>query len=553
MKTKRSLLTLLTIATIVLAMTVTAFAATGTPAAGSLTVTGGTEFNGKTVEAYQVFTASWVDANESSDTNHNYDDNIDVNDTISYVLNSAWNSFFSAIPTIAADTSTITLSEKAENYIHGLSDAQVLQLAKNMKAYAAANNISAAYTSAQAANGTATITGMTPGYYLVIPEGGSTSTARGTDATLVNVPSEASASWAIKSEYPTVVKTVDNKTETTAQIGEKVEYKLTSAVPDMSEYTAYSFAFHDTLSKGLTYVYTDDGDSTTTNDAASGITITINGTPVASYKYTVTYTPSASGNTTDSGTLDIEFINFKTEFGSQAGAPIVVTYQAMLNENAIIAGTGNKNSATVQYSNDPSDSTSKGTSLTSETKTYTYQITIDKHDDSATPVQLPNAVFKLKTSSGTTIKLIPTGTSDEYRIANADEIAQATNNQTVETVITPASGLVVIKGLEEGTYKLEEVSAPTGYNKIGSDITIVIAHTQTGTAPNVTHDYSTPTYNVDSTYQGTSSTINVVNTKGVVFPVTGGIGTIGLTALGAGIVIFGIVMPSRKKKRDKGA
>ena len=189
MKTKRSLLTLLTIATIVLAMTVTAFAATGTPAAGSLTVTGGTEFNGKTVEAYQVFTASWVDANESSDTNHNYDDNIDVNDTISYVLNSAWNSFFSAIPTIAADTRTITLSEKAENYIHGLSDAQVLQLAKDMKAYAAANNISAAYTSAQAANGTATITGMTPGYYLVIPEGGSTSTARGTDATLVNVPS----------------------------------------------------------------------------------------------------------------------------------------------------------------------------------------------------------------------------------------------------------------------------------------------------------------------------------------------------------------------------
>lgn len=90
----------------------------------------------------------------------------------------------------------------------------------------------------------------------------------------------------------------------------------------MSEYTAYSFAFHDTLSKGLTYVYTDDGDSTTTNDAASGITITINGTPVASYKYTVTYTPSASGNTTDSGTLDIEFINFKMEFGSQAGDPM---------------------------------------------------------------------------------------------------------------------------------------------------------------------------------------------------------------------------------------
>ena len=164
MKTKRSLLTLLTIATIVLAMTVTAFAATGTPAAGSLTVTGGTEFNGKTVEAYQVFTASWVDANETDDA----DDNIDTDDTISYVLESAWENYFSGVGSIAADTSNKTLSQKAAEYVANLDDTGALNLAKQLKAYAETNNIAPSYTSPAAAvsgdNAATTITNMTPGY-----------------------------------------------------------------------------------------------------------------------------------------------------------------------------------------------------------------------------------------------------------------------------------------------------------------------------------------------------------------------------------------------------
>ena len=252
--TKRIFAVLMALA-LVLTMTVTAFAAEGTPATGSLTVAGN-ELTGKTVDAYRVFTASWVDKEGTGD------DKIDSSDTVFYVLETAWEGFFSAVPAIAADTSNKSLSEKATNYIAGLSEAQVLQLAKDLKAYAKTQNIAPSYTSAAATNNSVTITGMVPGYYLVIPQSGSTSADRGTDATLLNVPSEASASWAIKSDYPTVEKTVDNnKKESTAKIGDVLDFKLTANIPDMTEYENtpyYTLMFNDTFSSGLTYTGDDD-------------------------------------------------------------------------------------------------------------------------------------------------------------------------------------------------------------------------------------------------------------------------------------------------------
>ena len=74
---------------------------------------------------------------------------------------------------------------------------------------------------------------------------------------LVNVPSDTAAELQLKSEYPSVEKKVDtdktDKTESSAQIGQKVDFTLTSKVPDMSEFDTYYFAFKDTMSKGLTF------------------------------------------------------------------------------------------------------------------------------------------------------------------------------------------------------------------------------------------------------------------------------------------------------------
>jgi LPXTG-motif cell wall-anchored protein len=222
----------------------------------------------------------------------------------------------------------------------------------------------------------------------------------------------------------------------------------------------------------------------------------------------------------------------------------------MLNENAVIADGGNKNTANVEYSNDPSNTNSTGTSTDSETKTYTYEITIDKHDSAN--YHLAGAVFQLKNASNAVINLVKVSDGDAnnaavYRVATSAD----SSDTVVNTVTTPLSGHVVIKGLKQGTYRLEETVAPTGYNKLGTAIAIAIAPSQTGSDENITYNYSTPIYTVSGTSQGTSSIINVVNTKGAVLPVTGGIGTIGLTVLGAGVVILGILLTSRKKKSAK--
>ena len=64
---------------------------------------------------------------------------------------------------------------------------------------------------------------------------------------------------------------------------------------------------------------------------------------------------------------------------------ITVTYKAVLNENAAIAGTGNVNTATLTYG--------AATTEESTTTTYTYQAGIKKVDGSMPAVTLSGAEF----------------------------------------------------------------------------------------------------------------------------------------------------------------
>lgn len=59
-------------------------------------------------------------------------------------------------------------------------------------------------------------------------------------------------------------------------------------------------------------------------------------------------------------------------------------------------------------------------------------------------------------------------------------------------------------------------------------------------------------YTIDSTQNQNvnDNKVPVENKQGIILPTTGGIGTIILTMIGAGIVIIGIVLPLSKKKKD---
>lgn len=535
----------------------TALAATVT---GKLVVHGNKEFVGKTVTAIRMFKATFVDGEGGEDGQ------IDEGESVSYTLETAWEGLFALDSTDPAKINVIgygaaddSLAAKAYAYVQQLTDGDerstLVTFAKLAAAYAKTNAQALAtltYSATAEADGegaTATFETMEVGYYLVLPEGGSTSVDRQTDAMLVNVPSAKSVNLTMKSEYPTVTKEAsdrDNGTygeNTTVQIGDTVYFKLTSKVPDTSAYNTYTFKFNDTLSEGLTF-------------DASSVVVKVGGTDLnKDADYTVSSEPATPGPGT------IVTIDLSSSIKNQtAGADIVVTYAATLNENAAIGGpAANGNSAEVEYSNDP-DTNETGTSIPDTTKTYTYDIQVHKYAADTPDGHLTGATFILSTSetlAGTptapdyedanAIKLVNVAGST-YRVAKADDLV----TQTYFT--TNGTGNITIQGLEAGTYYLHEVDAPDGYNKLTEPVKVEIQVTgEEGDNP--APSYDAPVYVISIGEEaGTSSTNNVVgieNKSGAMLPETGGIGTIGLTVAGVAVVLLGIFLPRRKKKNGK--
>ena len=481
---------------------------------GSIAVTGNDGFQGITV--YRMF------------------DQEGEGKTAKYVLNEAWNSFFTTDGQggIGLEAEGEDLSDAAYTYVKGLGqtdDKTVSDFAKKAAAWAAVEDHNIAATKTATVSGepkTATVNELAYGYYLVVPSPkGSTPKPeapyqnRGTDAMLVNVNSGTPVQMDLKTVYPTVEKKANSENHGSAGVGDTLNFTLTSTVPDTSEYTdSYQFAFEDTLSKGLTF--------------GSITSITIGETTLTeNTDYKLTKTAGEAGGTKlriDFGTLSSGIYNAKGLFKEKAGQKITVTYTATLNESAVVA-TDELNTVKVIYSNNPgTDET--GESGESKTHQYTFGFDLNKTDGTN---GLAGAKFQLK-KGGNVIKLIAVaGQENKYRPAKTGESG-------VETVTTPEGGVINFTGLAEGTYQLVETEAPEGYNPVAGPIQVKIE----------------ASYNEDGTLK--SWTVNkngnhaveVVNHAGATLPGTGGIGTVIFTVAGIVLIAAGVAWAMRRRQRD---
>lgn len=504
--------------------------ATANAAGGNATLTVSTKdakFAGKTVNAYKMFSAT-----VSGDGG-----------AVSHTLNDAWKPFFKNSVGLT-DVTDANVNDKANEYVSKLTGKE-----KDLTAFAAkasnwaqntANSITADATATvskiAATDGkyTATFTGLDYGYYVVAVPGATVADTNSQYAALVRVHS-TTVSVDIKGALPTVDKKVQvdgtGKDATDAKIGDTLKFTLTSTIPDMSAYNTYTFNFKDTLSKGLTF---EQVKSVKVEDK----TLSVN------TDYTVT-PPTAPNNT-----LTVAMKDFKTKQQANAGKKITVTYTATLNENAVVGGAGNVNSAKIQYSNNPSTN-GTGESEPSKVRVFTYGFTVDKYtgknyDDTAT--RLAGAEFTLAHKGGTAISFVKVADSATqnavYRVAKADEAGATT------TITTPANGKVEFRGLENGEYTLTETKAPAGYNKLASAIGVKVHGQNNGT--DTTHATVTITYNNDnngSNYDQTASNgvIPVQNKSGVTLPGTGGMGTIAFTVIGVLVIALGVAWTLKRK------
>lgn len=487
MKHVKKLLGLLLALTLSLTLCLPAFAAQGTNNnGGSITINDAVE--GHTYNAYQIFVL------ESYNTEAN---------AYAYKANPAWENW------LKGQTSYVTID--AQGYVTWVQNADPAAFAKVALAHAEDASISptATQTAQAPATGaqysTVTFTRLNLGYYLV-------DTTLGTLCSLNTTA--PSVEMYEKNEPPRINKEVQEDStgnwgeENTAEIGDTVKFKTTISAKKGAE----SYVLHDTMSAGLTL----DPDSITVanltegNDANSG-------------DYHVVTT-----GLTDGCTFEVHFHQsyLDTIDTITTDTNIVVTYEAVVNENAVVHPSGNPNGTKLEYG----DENNTKVTPPDETKTYTFKVDVVKTDDKNKV--LDGVRFKLydAKTGGNEIALVEVS-AGHYRLAK--------DGETGVEYITTVNGQLEIKGFDANTsYYLEETKAPDGYHKLAERVEIeVFEENLEATVTN-------------GIYQ--DGGVQVINEPGKALPSTGGMGT-ALFYIGGGVLVVGAAaLFVLKKRKDTG-
>ena len=478
-KTFKKLFAALLAAALVLAMALPAFAVTNADTKGSITIN-----NTVKDETYTIYKLFDLD---SYDTAHN---------AYFYTVVEDWKDFF----TTGAGSKYIDLTNGHPTWKAGVDSTDdsdtVAALAKAALDWAKVKGITG--TKETATGDTVNFSGLDLGYYLVDSSLGALCGLNTTkpDAIIKE-----------KNGQPTIDKKVKNgdtwDTTNDAKIGDTVEFKVEVKV----EAGAKNYVVTDTMDAGLSF--------------SSG-SIQVDGVALNDTIATLTL-KQKEGDPTFTLTFADSYV------ADKIGETIVVTYAATLNANAVVAG--NKNSATLHYSNQHT--------VNKETTTYTYEFDLVKVDGKAnedgTHTLLNGAEFKLyETKTSDTALRFVKNADGSYRVALNTE-----NGENVTDTIK-VNGKIHISGLDKVNYWLDETRAPDGYNKLTERQEVKLNER----SQNATLEAGATTW-----AEGNGGVV-VKNNAGTVLPSTGGMGTTLFYIVGGGLMVAAVVLLVTKKRME---
>ena len=530
MKHAKRLVSLLLTMVMLLAMGVTSAFAAGSD--GSITITNATV--GKEYSVYKVFDLTYSTNDDAGETNvaYTYTKNGE-NDTFFTALQGE-GSLFALVETTTSGVYSVTLAA-------GKTASDVSTFLSEQK-----DKLTAAATK-KAEDSALTFDELAYGYYFVTSEVGTVLTI---DSTLPNaeiVDKNQKPDWDNEDpknpdeDYPknpgkVIIEDGVKKIENTANFGDTVNFSIAvNATAYVGAEQATYYYITDTLADGFS--------------AASNIKVFVGG---AEKTLGTDYTLAQNGNTF---TVTVPYAE---DYG--ANAKIEVTYSATVENDAVLAGSGNLNTANFTYDTkkpgtetpDPDTTPDFPEENKKTTTTYVYALGIVKVDPEGNTLE--GAEFSVTDANDKTIFAKATDTKGVYEYC-----AEGTEG-AVKQFATDDNGVLVIKGVKAGSYKVTEQVAPKGYNLLQGSTTVeaVLKEQYSTTVTTYIDENGKVTEETTETTKEYTASENVaglviVNNKGTELPSTGGMGTTLFYALGGVLVVGAAVLLVVKKRMGRAA
>lgn len=422
-----------------------------------------------------------------------------------------------------------------------------------------------------------TASGLAHGYWLFVTKTDTIGAGEAGTSPIFTVVGNTPVKITEKTGIPTVEKKIvsdaDSKEHDAAdsQIGQDVTYNLYGTVAEnFDKYDTYFYEFSDQISKGLTlqsgaevYLYGSVSDAKGDLTHKTGQKIT------NKFKQSAETVDSTNGAKTTKWTCE----NLKDVSGITKQSCVVVSYKARINTDAIVAGTesnvagteSNDNTVILNYSNNPMDKDSKGQTPPDKVKDYTYGLKINKVD-LGTEAALDDVEFTIQA----------TGADDD---ASKGLYVQESGSLGTDAhkFKTANGGVIMVTGLDAGTYTVTEVSAPSGYTTV-EPFTFEIKPTMTATDPGAGHielvgelktsqadkviagltdgkSGDNKLTKKDKSEKNADGTFNITvgNTKQINLPLTGLNGVTFTWIAGGAVLCIGVAHLIRSRKRDDGS